>query len=477
MSNRDSSIRSGGDLTGIAPQQFGPILASASDITIILRPDGIIERVAVNPANRSLGCLDHWEARPLREFLTEESRPKLEARIAALDPADPRAAAVVELNHVDNVTWEFPIRYTILQAGIGGRLILAGRDLRPIAEAQQQLVKAQLALERDQERYREFDTLYRVVMESVDDAVAIVNVSTGRITDLNASAAKLLGGTVAALQGASFAAQFEEADRATLADVAAAAGQGRQLPPVRTATARSGRRVAVHRRLFRAAGERLAACRLVVEDQAAQGADELSAALANLYATGSDAILLTDARGVIRHANEAFLALGDAALLAEVRGRSLADFLARGAVDLKVLLDNAGRVGRLRSYATRFLGAFGSEVPVEISATLIGENGTAGFVFVIRSGQRAAASEPPKAGKGGLFTDEDARSAMELVGSTPLRDILTATTDVVERICIETAIQLTRNNRAAAAEMLGLSRQSLYVKLRKYGLIDRDAPE
>ncbi|MDC0114520.1 hypothetical protein OAI45_05505, partial [Planktomarina temperata] len=29
----------------------------------------------------------------------------------------------------------------------------------------------------------------------------------------------------------------------------------------------------------------------------------------------------------------------------------------------------------------------------------------------------------------------------------------------------------TSNNRVAAAEMLGLSRQSLYVKLRKYDLV------
>ena len=30
-------------------------------------------------------------------------------------------------------------------------------------------------------------------------------------------------------------------------------------------------------------------------------------------------------------------------------------------------------------------------------------------------------------------------------------------------------------HRSSAAEMLGLSRQSLYVKLRKYGLINKDA--
>jgi DNA-binding NtrC family response regulator len=65
----------------------------------------------------------------------------------------------------------------------------------------------------------------------------------------------------------------------------------------------------------------------------------------------------------------------------------------------------------------------------------------------------------------------DIQSVIELIGSQSLRDIVAKTTDVVEKMCIETAVELTSNNRVAAAEMLGLSRQSLYVKLRKYGLL------
>jgi DNA-binding NtrC family response regulator len=37
-------------------------------------------------------------------------------------------------------------------------------------------------------------------------------------------------------------------------------------------------------------------------------------------------------------------------------------------------------------------------------------------------------------------------------------------------MCIEAALEMTHNNRASAAEMLGLSRQSLYVKLRRFGI-------
>jgi DNA-binding NtrC family response regulator len=51
-----------------------------------------------------------------------------------------------------------------------------------------------------------------------------------------------------------------------------------------------------------------------------------------------------------------------------------------------------------------------------------------------------------------------------------LKAIVRETTDVIERMCIETALELTGDNRATAAEVLGLSRQSLYVKLRRFGL-------
>jgi transcriptional regulator of acetoin/glycerol metabolism len=40
-------------------------------------------------------------------------------------------------------------------------------------------------------------------------------------------------------------------------------------------------------------------------------------------------------------------------------------------------------------------------------------------------------------------------------------------------LCIQAALEMTKGNRASAAEMSsGLSRQSLYTKLRRYGLAE-----
>ena len=58
------------------------------------------------------------------------------------------------------------------------------------------------------------------------------------------------------------------------------------------------------------------------------------------------------------------------------------------------------------------------------------------------------------------------------IGRVSMKELVRDAIDVIERLCIESALELTGNNRASAAEMLGLSRQSLYVKLRRYGLSD-----
>jgi DNA-binding NtrC family response regulator len=59
----------------------------------------------------------------------------------------------------------------------------------------------------------------------------------------------------------------------------------------------------------------------------------------------------------------------------------------------------------------------------------------------------------------------------QLVGRMPMKDIVGETSTMIERMCIQAALELTHNNRASAAEMLGLSRQSLYVKLHRYGIV------
>lgn len=452
---------------------LGEIIATAADLSLVISLEGKVLSVLVNPTHRAFGQLDHWEGLNIRDILTEDSRPKLEARLRQMSEGEAPAKAV-ELNHAEGEGWDFPVRYSFHRIGPDENvLLMLGRDLRPIAEMQMQLIEAQLALERDYESQREYDTRYRVLTEATRDAFLFVGAKSGRVVDANPVACELLGVARNDLIGASVAHEFEGRRRVEFMEMLTQAATADETRPTELETRRTRQAVRLYATAFRAAGERLVLCRLDPVADGAQAGDEMNESLQAMYHHGVDAIVFTDRDGVILSANDSFLGLTDAPQLAAVKGRSLGDYLVRGSVDLRVLVENATRTGQMRMFATKLSGEYGAQVSVEISATYLADQSTPAIVFVIRDASRMEVVRKP----GVAVSDDAMRSVMELVGSATLKDIVAETTDVVEKMCIETAVELTRNNRVAAAEMLGLSRQSLYVKLRKYGLLARDGAD
>ncbi|UMA64322.1 transcriptional regulator PpsR [Roseivivax marinus] len=446
------------------------IVAAASDLTLVLDASGVVTRVIVGGALSADAGVAGWEGRPIEETLVPEGRTKLIAAREALEAGRPLPSGL-ELTHVLGDGVERPMRYTMIPYGAGAMLL--GRDQAGLAEQQRQLVDAQLTLERTYEAQREFDTRYRMLLRAVNDAVAFVSAGDGTIGDLNEPAAALLGGTREGLMGTRLAeALGDTAPDGLMDEIDRAATRDAREPVVAAADA-SGRGIAIAPQLFRAAGKRSYLCRLSDPDAEAGGAPGISADVSLLFERSTDAVVFATLSGKIATANEAFLDLVGAARLADLRGQNLAGFLGRGRVDLNVVAENARRAGTMRLYATRMVSELGAETPVEMSVTYLNDRTDPLLGLVIRD---AARSEAVRAGPAPAAM-ESASSVMELVGSATLREIVAETTDVVEKMCIETAVQLTRNNRVAAAEMLGLSRQSLYVKLRKYGLLNYDPNE
>lgn len=469
MTSRDAKQWACGAVPLVAPETLNDILAAASDLSIVISDMGHVLSVLVNPSHPSFGKLEDWVDRDIRETLTTESVPKFDARLAEFLRGTPTIRPV-ELNHHGAAGMDFPVRYTFHRIGPDGTILMMGRDLRAVAEMQQQLVEAQLALERDYEAQREIATRMRVLLETIGEAIVFVRLSDGRICEINGTAARLLGGRVSELGGTLFAAELSGAHGDAIAGlVDAARADGGDETVVLTAR-RTARTVAVRPTLFRAAGERMMLCRL--EAAQARGCDPEAgdtAWLEGLYARGVDAMLFTDRGGRIVSVNDAFLGLLDLENAAAVRGRNLSDFLLRGGVDLKVLVNNAVRSGQMKLFATRMVSDYGDERAVEIAATFLADDEVPSLGYVIRPTGRAEGGR----GAAGSTADEGMHSARELVGAASLKEIVAETSDVVEKMCIETAVELTGNNRVAAAEMLGLSRQSLYVKLRKYDLLAR----
>jgi transcriptional regulator PpsR len=178
-----------------------------------------------------------------------------------------------------------------------------------------------------------------------------------------------------------------------------------------------------------------------------------------------DAFVLTDNNLAIVQANAAFGDMVHAAALPQLMGRALGDFLGRPGIDLDLILAQLRDHDAVRNVATILRGVDGADEEVEVSAVRVdGDPGHFGFTFRVVA-RRLRDLPPPE-----RDLPRSVEQLTELVGRMPLKDIVRESTDLIERLCIEAALSYTSNNRASAAEILGLSRQSLYSKLHRHGL-------
>ena len=443
------------------------MVANSSDFAIILGPDLYVQEV-FRGAETLLGDeLQCWKGTPFLDTLTIESHPKFERLIKDARAQD--APRWRQLNHYTDTETDLPVTYTAVQHE-GDRFLLLGRDKREVSVLQQRLVHAQMTIEQDYERIRQVESRYRVLFETSTDALLILSADTGKILDANSAAARLMDSDASDLVNRGFANRVEPSSTQTLRETLDAVRSKGGQKSVIIQLKGDARQVWLDALLFRSVSDTLILCRLRPQTLVTEDNHPFSDALLELFQHSGDAIVFTDASGTILRSNAAFQALTNVAMAERLKDESLSTFLGRPTVDLSVMTANAERTGRLSVYATTLRSEYGAQIPVEISTTYLPDQQPPGFGFVIRDVSRLEASRQ----SGSALTQEAVEHVIELVGSTPLKELVRSTTDVVEKLCIETAIRLTNNNRAAAAEMLGLSRQSLYVKLRRYGLVDQD---
>jgi transcriptional regulator PpsR len=252
-------------------------VTTAADLAIVLDTEGTVKSVITNPLNPTLGRLDHWKDRDIREFMAEDSLTKLETQLDAHREGQKAKVDAIEVNHYDNANWEFPIRYTIHKTGNPDIILMLGRDLRPIAELQHRLVKAQLALEKDYETHRDYETRYRVVMETTRDAFVLVDVASGRVLDLNTAAGRLLGDDPDVLAGKRFAQEFDGRRRGEFIEGLRLGRRGRGDGPGDGAGAPRPRPdITIEPIVFRAAGDKVLLCRIEASETAESVAADLS---------------------------------------------------------------------------------------------------------------------------------------------------------------------------------------------------------
>lgn len=482
----------------LGAEAAGQLLAAAADVALIVDESGVIRDLAIGSADLLGQGYDEWLDRPLADTVTVESRPKVEALLR-----DSRANVTPRWRHINHHSASgaaLPLSYAAIDLpapSVGGktgaRSIVFGRDLRPSAALQQRLVSAQQAMERDYWRLRHMETRYRSLFQVSGEAVLILDATTTRLEEANPAATTLLGADITRLGGmpaASFGRMNDINGAAGTNGASGSAGIDDTVPMMLNrvaatghdeslaATLSDGRPCRVAASLFRQEKSAHLLVRVnlldthgaVIVDVTADASADAST-LSRLIADAPDAFVVTALDGAILTANRAFIELAQLATETQLRGQSLERWLGRTGVDLNVLITNLRQRGAVRLFATVVRGEYGAITEVEISGVAVTGGAQPCLGFMIRDVSRRLSSELQ-----GVGADREMPRSVgqmtELVGRMPLKDIVRDTTDLIEQLCIEAALELTHDNRASAAEMLGLSRQSLYVKLRRFQIGD-----
>jgi transcriptional regulator PpsR len=457
---------SGELLRGLDPEDVGALLATAADVALVVDDAGLILDAAFSDPDLAKQVAPDWIGRPLIDTVTDETRAKIEELLR--DSGRRASNRWRQVNHPSQDA-DVPIRYRAVRFGDEGRILVVGRDLRPMATLQQRLVESQQEMEREYTRIRNAEKRYRLLFQLAAEAVLILDSGAARIIDVNPAASHLLGAEPRKLIGREFEDLFAETSRQAIRSFLAATRVAPRVDRVHAELAQDNAEVLMTGSLYRQDG---APHLVVLLSRLGEASTETSLDEANilrLVEVLPEAFAVVGADRRILSANAAFLDLVQATSANQVKGESIERWIGRQSVETDVLFSNLRAHGSVRHFSTVVRGELGTTEDVELVAVSTVGRAAPIFGLTIRAaGWRGGGRER----LGGRELPRTVEQFTELVGRVPMKNLVRETTDLIERLCIEAALELTRENRASAAEMLGLSRQAFYVKLRKYGLAD-----
>jgi len=423
------------------------------DITLHLDEEGVIREASLSNVLAD-EPFDSWVGRPWVETVADVGDEKVRRMLA--DARDNGVSAFRQINQRFPSGLELSVEYTTVRVEKGGGLVAVGKNLQAVAELQSRLVAAQQAMEREYWKYREVETRYRLLFAASNEPVLLLKAANLKVVEANPSAVRALGTSPV---GREFLKELAPRDRDPFQTMLARVRDHGKAPGILLHFGAENEPWLVRASLL-----------------SSQPGDVFLVQLTPVEGARRDRArndpVSTDLLLERMPANPAFLQLVQVGAEASVAGERLARWLGRPGADMTVLLANIQRHGVVRLFTTAIQGELGTETEVEISAAGDRETDPAHFGVVFRAvGQRLPGPNDDQ------HLGAVLNSLNEQVGKSSLRTLVRDTVAEVERHYIGATLKLTGGNRTAAAEILGLSRQSLYVKLSRYGLVDRVASD
>ncbi|NWG24370.1 MAG: transcriptional regulator PpsR [Pseudorhodoplanes sp.] len=441
------------------------------DVTLLLDLDGVIREATLSRTLADEG-VEGWLGQRWTDTIADAGGEKIQRMMD--DARQTGVSAFRQVTQRFPSGLELPMEYTTVLLGGKAGLLAIGKNLQAVAELQSRLIAAQQAMERDYWKLREVETRYRMLFDASQEPVVLLNAATLKIAEVNAAATQALGfGNTKQAMAAQrdFAPEVSPEDRPSFEAMMRRVREQGKAPGILVHLGKDKKPWLVRASLMSMEPNPVALLQL---SPGWPGSADLAKndpiSIDDLIERLPDAFIVLDPQGVIRRVNRAFLDLVEVSNKTVVLGERLTRWLSRPGADMTVLLANVERYRLVRLFSTTIQGELGTTTEVEISAAGSADADPDFIGVLIRDVTRriGIASE-----------DKSLRSELgalaERVGKTPLRKLVKDTVGAVERHYIKSALALSNSNRTVASELLGLSRQSLYAKLNRYGLDDDSA--
>ncbi len=349
-------------------------------------------------------------------------------------------------------------------------LRLCARDLGSMSKMQQKLMDTHRSMERDYLRLRHLESRYNLLFDNSVEPILIVDLTTKKITQANPAGARaLMTEDPKKLVGAELYQFFSSEHRDDFESLMTAAQTGGKTKSLLVKSLGADQTFTLTPSLIVQEGGPQLMVRLTAKSMSKGGPQSTPTQewFTDAIQKAPYGFVVTDGAGIVLSANDEFISLSGAFSQARVLGKPFETWLARAGVDWGVLINNLKQLSKLRNFATELVSESNTSVEVEISASTL-DSEEKRYGFFIRDVHRLSQTGPVASSSMAGSVSQLA----QLVGRMPMKDIVGETSDMIEKMCIQSALELTQNNRASTAEMLGLSRQSLYIKLHRYGMAD-----
>ena len=453
----------------LSSDELSHIAQASADISFVLDDSGSIQDVYSHKQSLIKRIPDDLIGKKWLEVVEPDSKKKVQYLLDDANRDSISKFRQINLSSNSKDT-SLPIMCASIKVPSNQKIIVIGRDLAEISQLQQDLVSAQKKISQDHLKINQLEERFRSIFEIGTESIMILQADDGYpIVEMNGNAIKQLLIAKNHYIGKSFLSLLPADELSKVSrffQEMQEIGESRDL----NTSFVGDKKIRISASSFISSGKPHLLLNLKpLDPNQADSILESDSLTVKAIENNPYGFVVCTPEGLILKANKAFIKLSNAKGEQELIGSSIKSYLGSETLDFDRMMQSLKGKASAQSCISSISSNSGSFKLVDISAVSVAyPRACIGMIF---------RQMDSRENKGKRIDKKLVRSSEELsmlVGKVPLKDILTETTDLIEELCIKAALDLSNDNRVSASEILGLSRQSLYIKLRKYGLVDSD---